>query len=127
MRFSIESRVPFLDRPLNEFLLSLPEDWLVGSDGTTKRILRDAVRGWIPEEVINRRDKIGFETPEAEWQARLAMRPTNHDHPIGFLRAGRDDTLTGGLSEREIRWGRRSHWRLINLRRWVELLSIDAS
>ena len=68
MRFSIESRVPFLDRALNELLLSLPEDWLVGPDGTTKRILRDAVRGWIPDAVIDRRDKVGFETPETEWQ-----------------------------------------------------------
>ena len=127
MRFSIESRVPFLDRPLNELLLSLPEDWLVGPDGTTKRILRDAMRGWIPDAVIDRRDKVGFETPEAEWQDRLAHQPNDPEHPIGFLRAGRTDTLTDGLSERELRWGRRSHWRLINLKRWVALAGIDAS
>lgn len=127
MRFSIESRVPFLDRSLNEFLFSLPEEWLVGPDGTTKRILRDAVRGWVPDEVIDRRDKVGFETPESDWQARLAAIPTDPEHPIGFLRSGRTDTLTGGLTERELRWGRRSHWRLINLRRWIALVGIDAS
>ncbi len=127
MRFSIESRVPFLDRALNELLLSLPEDWLVGPDGTTKRILRDAVRGWVPDAVIDRRDKVGFETPEADWQARLAMHPNDPEHPIGFLRQGRIDTVTGGLTERELRWGRRAHWRLINLRRWVALAGIDAS
>jgi asparagine synthase (glutamine-hydrolysing) len=127
MRFSIESRVPFLDRGMTEFLFSLPEDYLVGPDGTTKRILRDAVRGWIPDAVIGRRDKIGFETPENEWQDRLATQPVDPDHPIGFLRGGRDNSVTGGLSEREIRWGRKSHWRLINLRRWVALLGVDAS
>jgi asparagine synthase (glutamine-hydrolysing) len=127
MRFSIESRVPFLDRALTEFLFSLPEEWLVGPDGTTKRILRDAVRGWIPDEVIDRRDKIGFETPENDWQDRIAAQPTDPEHPIGFLRAGRNDSLTGGLTEREIRWGRKSHWRLINLRRWVALYGVDAS
>lgn len=127
MRFSIESRVPFLDRSLNDLLFSLPEDWLVGPDGTTKRILRDAVRGWVPDAVIDRRDKIGFETPEAEWQARIATLPNDREHPVGFLRPGRSDTVTGGLSERELRWGRRSHWRLINLRRWVALSGIDAS
>ena len=126
MRFSIESRVPFLDRRLNELLLSLPEDWLVGPDGTTKRILRDAVRGWVPQAVIDRRDKVGFETPEAEWQQNLAEAPVDPDHPIGFLRPGRSATLTGGLTERQLRLGRKSHWRLINLRRWVELLQIDA-
>jgi asparagine synthase (glutamine-hydrolysing) len=127
MRFSIESRVPFLDRALTEFLFSLPEDWLVGPDGTTKRILRDAVRGWIPDAVIERRDKVGFEAPEAQWQERLAAQPADPEHPIGFLRPGRDDTVTGGLTERELRWGRKSHWRLINLRRWVALAGIDAS
>jgi asparagine synthase (glutamine-hydrolysing) len=127
MRFSIESRVPFLDRPLTEFLFSLPEDWLVGPDGTSKRILRDAVRGWVPEEVLARRDKIGFETPEAEWLGRLAERPLDPDHPIGFLRPGRAATVTGGFSERDLRWGRKSHWRLINLYRWIALAGVDAA
>lgn len=127
MRFSIESRVPFLDRALNEFLLTLPEDWLVGPDGTTKRILRDAARGWVPDAVIDRRDKVGFETPEADWLEQLADRPTDPEHPIGFLRTGRSDTLAGGLTERDLRWGRRSHWRLINLRRWIALVGVDAS
>jgi asparagine synthase (glutamine-hydrolysing) len=127
MRFSIESRVPFLDRGLTEFLFSLPEEWLVGPDGTTKRILRDAVRGWVPDAVIDRRDKIGFETPENDWQDRIAAQPVDPEHPIGFLRPGRNDSLTGGLTEREIRWGRKSHWRLINLRRWVALYDVDAS
>lgn len=126
MHFSIESRVPFLDRQLNELLLSMPEDWLVAPDGTTKRILRDASRGWVPDAVIDRRDKVGFETPEAEWQKKLADQPNDPDHQIGFLRTGRSDTLTGGFSERELRWGRRSHWRLINLKRWIALLGIDA-
>lgn len=127
MRFSIESRVPFLDRALTEFVLTLPEDWLIGPDGTSKRVLRDAVRDWVPDEVIDRRDKVGFETPEQAWQEQLGALPTDPDHPIPFLRAGRTNTLTGGLSEREIRWGGRSHWRLINLRRWIALTGIDAS
>lgn len=126
MRFSIESRVPFLDRALTNFLLALPESYLVGPDGTSKRILRDAVRGWVPDEVVDRRDKVGFETPENDWQERLSRQPVDPEHPIGFLRPGRDATLTGGLTEREIRWGGRAHWRLINLRRWVTLLGVDA-
>jgi asparagine synthase (glutamine-hydrolysing) len=127
MRFSIESRVPFLDRALTEFLLTLPEDWLIGPDGTSKRILRDAVRGWVPQEVIDRRDKVGFETPEDDWLERLGSLPADPEHPIGFLTPGRDATVTGGLSESEIRWGGRSNWRLINLRRWVALMGVDGS
>lgn len=127
MRFSIESRVPFLDRALTEFVLTLPEEWLIGPDGTSKRILRDAVRGWVPDAVIDRRDKVGFETPELDWLDRLGAQPVDPEHPIGFLRAGRDNSVTGGLSENELRWGARSHWRLINLHRWIALMGIDAS
>ena len=127
MRFSIESRVPFLDRALTEFLFTLPEDYLVGPDGTTKRILRDAVRGLVPDAIIDRRDKVGFETPEADWLTRLADLPVDPEHPIGFLNPGRADTLSGGFSQAELRWGDEAHWRLINLRRWIALAGVDAS
>lgn len=125
MRFSIESRVPFLDRGLAEFVLGLPEDWLIGPDGTSKRILRDAVRGLVPDAVVDRRDKVGFETPESDWLDRLAAQKADDSAPIGFLRDIGDGSLTGGLSEAELRWGSGAHWRLINLRRWVALMGID--
>lgn len=67
MRFSIESRVPFLTIPLIEFLYSLPEDYLIASNGETKCIFRVAMRGIIPDEVLDRRDKVGFTTPEKSW------------------------------------------------------------
>ena len=66
MWFSIESRVPFLDHRLVEYSLSLPSEFLF--DGRwTKRILRESVRGIVPAEVINRRDKIGFGNPGDNW------------------------------------------------------------
>lgn len=126
MRFSIESRVPFLDRRLTEFALSLPEDWLVGPDGTSKRILREAMRGIVPDDVIDRRDKIGFATPQQGWLDRLSAAPVDPEHPIGLLRPGRDDTIAGGYSDAELRWGSGARWRLVNLRRWVALLGVDA-
>ena len=38
--------------------------------GSRKRILRDAVRGLVPADVLARRDKVGFEPPQARWLAR---------------------------------------------------------
>ncbi len=67
MRFSIENRVPFLTRDFAELLLSLPENYLVSPQGETKHVLRIALRGIVPEAVLARRDKIGFETPEQNW------------------------------------------------------------
>lgn len=64
MYSSIESRVPFLTLDMVNLLLSMPEHFLVSSQGETKYIFRQAMRGIVPDEVLDRRDKIGFETPE---------------------------------------------------------------
>lgn len=67
MRWSVESRVPFLTIEMAEFVLSLPESFLLGPNGETKRIFRAAMRGIVPDEILDRRDKIGFATPERSW------------------------------------------------------------
>ncbi|HEY3318998.1 MAG TPA: asparagine synthase (glutamine-hydrolyzing) [Planctomycetota bacterium] len=67
MAFSIESRVPFLTPDLAQFILTLPEHYLVARDGTTKAVFRAAMRGIVPDAILDRRDKIGFATPELSW------------------------------------------------------------
>ncbi len=67
MAFSIENRVPFLTVPLAEFILSLPESYIIALDGTSKAVFRAAMRGLVPDAILNRRDKIGFSTPERKW------------------------------------------------------------
>jgi asparagine synthase (glutamine-hydrolysing) len=66
MRFSIESRMPFLDYRFVEQTLSLNSDSYI-KKGTTKHILRDSMREILPEKIRLRYDKIGFATPEDEW------------------------------------------------------------
>jgi asparagine synthase (glutamine-hydrolysing) len=66
MAHSIEARVPFLDHRLVEFSYNLPDNFLE-KDGVTKRVLREAMSGILPEEVKNRKDKMGFTTPEELW------------------------------------------------------------
>ena len=66
MAFSREVRLPFLDRRLAEYALSLPARFIY-RDGVKKAVLRDAVRRNVPSEVLARRDKVGFETPQAQW------------------------------------------------------------
>jgi asparagine synthase (glutamine-hydrolysing) len=67
MAFSIESRVPFLTIPIVDFLLSLPENYLISDEGVTKHIFREAMRGIVPDSILDRKDKIGFATPETIW------------------------------------------------------------
>jgi asparagine synthase (glutamine-hydrolysing) len=66
MAWSIESRTPFMDYRLFEFTLGLPEEY-VYKNGITKRVLREAMQPVLPPEVSNRKDKMGFVTPEEVW------------------------------------------------------------
>ena len=67
MAFSIESRVPFLDHRLVELAFSLNDDDKFDF-GVTKKVLRKAMSGIIPEKIQNRFDKKGFVTPgEVKW------------------------------------------------------------
>jgi asparagine synthase (glutamine-hydrolysing) len=66
MAFSLESRLPFLDYRLVERNLSLPEHYLI-KNGSTKVILREAMKGILPERIRCRQDKIGFGTPQNDW------------------------------------------------------------
>jgi asparagine synthase (glutamine-hydrolysing) len=72
MRFSIESRVPFLTLDQAGLLLSLPEDYLISQSGETKSVFRAAMRGIVPDEILDRKDKIGFQTPEELWLKSMA-------------------------------------------------------
>lgn len=66
MAFSIESRVPFLDYRLVEYLAALPLDQKIRR-GVTKYVLRGAIRGLVPDAIRCRMDKMGFVTPEEIW------------------------------------------------------------
>jgi len=66
MSFSIEARVPYFDRQLVEFAFSLPAEFKVGA-ATRKRVLRDFARTFLPPDITERRDRMGFATPDAEW------------------------------------------------------------
>lgn len=66
MAFSIESRVPFLDYRFAEYTASLPLNQKIRC-GVTKYVLRNAIRGIVPEKIRTRMDKMGFVTPEEVW------------------------------------------------------------
>jgi asparagine synthase (glutamine-hydrolysing) len=73
MAFSIESRVPYLDPELVEFILTLPPEAII-RDGWSRAILRDGLKGVLPEKIRLRRWKVGFTTPEMRWlKARRAV------------------------------------------------------
>ena len=66
MHFAIESRVPFLDHRLVEHTLALPNHKIL-SKGYTKVVLRNSMKGLLPERIRLRQDKVGFGTPQDDW------------------------------------------------------------
>ncbi len=64
MASSIEARVPFLDHIFVEKMLQLPT--VLKTEGGTKTVLKEALRGTIPDNIIDRK-KLGFHAPVAHW------------------------------------------------------------
>jgi len=66
MAHSVETRVPFLDHELAQFLLTCPAS-LKLRNGWSKWLLRQSLRGVLPEGIRLRRTKLAFNTPQAAW------------------------------------------------------------
>jgi asparagine synthase (glutamine-hydrolysing) len=128
MAHSIEARVPFLDHRLVEFTLGLGNGHkIVRSD--TKRVLRRAMSRVLPEAIRERRDKLGFSTPEQVW-FRGPLRGSMEDGVEATLRRF-PDLLNGAGVRRlsaEMLGGTRpvdfTLWRIVNLGIWGERFGV---
>ena len=121
MRWSVESRVPFLTKKLAEFIFSLPENYLISDRGETKRLLRSAMRGIVPDEILDRRDKVGFRANSSEWLTKVPQPRSMFkglellalvDHEKAFERASK--MLDGKTPFDDL------GWRLLCLSIWAE-------
>ena len=66
MAHGLESRVPFLDHPLVEFAATIPAD-IKFKAGKQKHLLKDTFKKYLSNEIIDRRDKMGFPVPLKQW------------------------------------------------------------
>jgi len=66
MAHGLESRVPLLDHPLVELAATVPSN-VKFKDGTMKHIFKQVVQPFLPEEIVERQDKMGFPTPLTQW------------------------------------------------------------
>lgn len=128
MASSIEGRVPFLDYRLVEHVLSLPPDQKLKA-GVTKRILRDAMRGIIPEGIRTRTTKLGFAVPVDVWVMK-------HPGKVREELADALEALTDILDKEKIlRWFDQNKtnelalknvilWRIICAGKWVKRFQV---
>lgn len=129
MAHSIESRVPFLTPKLVNFIFSLPEEYLVSNQGKSKAVFRKAMRGLVPDSILDRKDKVGFVTPEAallknlkSWVEHALSTPVLNDIPVlrsaVIQRRWNEAVTQQGASESAL-------WRWINLAKWSQHFSVD--
>lgn len=71
MAFSVEARIPFLDHRLVEYIFSIPLDKLIHK-GWTKHVLRESLKGKIPEGIRMRKGKLAFSVPQRQWLKELS-------------------------------------------------------
>jgi asparagine synthase (glutamine-hydrolysing) len=116
MRHSIETRLPFLDYRVVETALSSRDDLKI-KEGWSKYMLRKAMQKVLPDEIVWRKDKIGFEAPTETWLRTLreTMKKTIEDSPV--VRAVTESIPFDELDERQ--W-----WRLYNVARWASLYDV---
>ena len=114
MAHSVEARLPFLDYRLLELSLSLPDRYKI-RDGWSKWILRKAMTERLPDDVVWRKNKFGFEAPEDIWLTQHAaeMQRTVLASPLLRELASAD-----ALSQAMQRLDKRSRWRLYSVALW---------
>jgi asparagine synthase (glutamine-hydrolysing) len=123
MRFSLESRVPFLDYRLVEKTLATSANQII-QKGMTKHILREAMKGIVPEQIRMRRDKVGFDTPQDKWfrTGKFAeyirdIINSNHFRETGFI----DQNIANNLFQKHLNKDiniAKEIWKWINIDLW---------
>lgn len=127
MAHSIESRVPFLDYKLVEAAYAMPFDYKL-RNGITKAVLRDGLKGVLPDKIRNRYSKLGFVTPEDQW--------INHNYEQYKEEVSKSLKILEDIIDRDKaeKWFSRKQgkiqrqdftaWRIICAGRWVKIFNV---
>lgn len=126
MRFSVESRVPFLNPRLVSYVYQLPDKYLISEQGITKYIFRRAMQGIVPDAILERRDKIGFATPQRAWLQAIAseVKRIIEHQSLGFLRCKEGSSSVDNIINGTIYPDSNFSWRLINVTLWIHYYNI---
>ncbi len=129
MTYSVENRLPFVTRKLAEFSFTLPDRFLVDDAGGGKSLLREAVRGLVPDAVIDRRDKVGLAVPVADWLLRSGEVRRYLDQAAELPCVDRS-ALQSRIASANTSQGRTPEnvmmlWRVAGLAQWVELCGVS--
>ena len=130
MNFSLESRLPFLDFNLVQSAFSLDDQEKI-YNGTSKYVLREIIKDKVPNETLNRKDKMGFVSPQEEWQKTILTEEFDREFEeikekgiFDFLDANRIYLLYQNYKENNMSdWA--VVWRIYVLYRWKEVWKVQ--
>ncbi|RKJ33353.1 asparagine synthase, partial [bacterium 1XD42-8] len=118
MAHGLESRVPFLDRKLVEFAATVPAN-VKFKGGNMKYLLREGLKDYVPAEVMQRKDKMGFPTP-----FNLYVKNEAHNFVMDILGSKKakereliDNSIVVNKIEKEGQYGR-NIWGMFCLELW---------
>jgi asparagine synthase (glutamine-hydrolysing) len=128
MAHSIESRVPFLDYRLVEFVIGLPDSFKI-NNARTKHVLREAMKGIIPDRIYNRHDKLGFMSPEEVW---IRDNPEVFREELiqacGYLPSMIDQIKVLQWYDERLNSNKSfgySFWKIISVGRWMKVFGVE--
>jgi asparagine synthase (glutamine-hydrolysing) len=123
MRHSIETRLPFLDYRLVEFCISLPLSLKING-GWTKYILRKGINDLLPESIVWRKNKFGFESPDRIWLSKYNEQMRNEIHNSKVLNHYCDMNL---LLNKYNSMSLKDKWMYFNIARWESVFNVKIS
>lgn len=128
MAHSVESRPPFLDYRLVEYVLALPSEYKI-KNSVTKYILREALTGVTPNIILNRYDKLGFATPEEIWvKENVDIFRKEISEACDCLHSYVNKEKTLEWFDYTVKSGKKFNsifWKLISVNHWVKVFNVD--
>ncbi|MBK9192775.1 MAG: asparagine synthase [Crocinitomicaceae bacterium] len=121
MRHGIETRLPFLDYQVLQTALSINHNFKI-HNGWTKYVLRKTVQNLLPESIVWRKNKFGFNAPEKSWLDQLDSQINDEIR--------RSDILKKFIIMDELNLQKtdlRTKWRLFNLARWQTIFHVKTN
>jgi asparagine synthase (glutamine-hydrolysing) len=87
MANGVETRLPFLYHELVEFIFLLPSNYKI-HDGWTKWILRKTMDKRLPDKIVWRKEKVGFEPPQQQWMQNKILQEYMHEAKKKLVHTG---------------------------------------
>lgn len=127
MSHSVENRVPFLTPELVEFLFRLPDEYLIDSLGERKKVFRHAIRGLVPDTVLDRKRKVGALTPNWLYQLREPIGERLTPDRLQHVSLWNPEDVAASWRNLSVspQGDYRAMWRVLNLAEWARTFGVN--